>query len=546
MRMFRHLWAHAPGAFLTAALASVVSGSTGALFIVLVDQALRQPDAERTQYAPAFVAVCLTTILSRVLAQVLLYRLAQDAVRRLRRTLVDRFLDTPLRRAEQLGPERLYSALSDDVVTIGNAIPGVPAVCSNTAFAVVAVGYLTSVSPVVALAALGAMVVAVVLYLGFARYGSRRLACARRDQDAMFGLFRAVTSGRAELTLNRDRRRAVAGTRFDDVAGSFRRSTVLGQSIYEGAAGAGQLVFFAFVGLLLFVLAQAAGLSGETLTACVLVLIFVVTNVQGVLVWFPAIGRASVALDAIDRCLAALPPEPGLGEARDLPGPAAAVRLEGVRHVYPGPTGESFELGPVDLELRRGEVLFVTGGNGSGKTTLGKIVTGLYPPQAGRVLVDGTAVGDRERQGYRELFSAIFSDFYLFEELDGLPADDRATRTQHYLERLQIAHKVRLDGGRFSTTALSQGQRKRLALVVAYLEDRPFYLFDEWAADQDPAFRRLFYEELLPELRDRGKGVVVITHDDRYFHLADRLVRLADGHLREGGDRDAVDARSRA
>src|SRR5256885_14002412 len=67
--------------------------------------------------------------------------------------------------------------------------------------------------------------------------------------------------------------------------------------------------------------------------------------------------------------------------------------------------------------------------------------------------------------------------------------------------------------------------------VHAYLEGRPVLVFDEWAADQDPSFRHLFYTELLPELRARGHLLVVISHDDRYFHLADRIVRMEAGRM---------------
>ena len=83
----------------------------------------------------------------------------------------------------------------------------------------------------------------------------------------------------------------------------------------------------------------------------------------------------------------------------------------------------------------------------------------------------------------------------------------------------------------FSTTHLSHGQRQRLALLGAYLEDRPIYVFDEWAANQEPQFRNIFYRQILPELKARGKLAVVISHDDRYFDVADRLIRLTSGVL---------------
>lgn len=206
--------------------------------------------------------------------------------------------------------------------------------------------------------------------------------------------------------------------------------------------------------------------------------------------------------------------------------------LVGLTHHYAREGDERpFRLGPIDLTFRPGEVTFLVGGNGSGKTTLALLLLGLYRPESGRILLDGVPIDDSNREAYRQLFSTVFSDFHLFDSLLGLEQDNLDGVARVYLERLQLDTKVRIEGGSFSTQALSQGQRKRLALLTAYVEDRPFYLFDEWAADQDPLFRKVFYTELLPDLKARGKAVLVITHDDRYFSRADRCVRLDVGRL---------------
>jgi putative ATP-binding cassette transporter len=146
--------------------------------------------------------------------------------------------------------------------------------------------------------------------------------------------------------------------------------------------------------------------------------------------------------------------------------------------------------------------------------------------------LNGKPVDEASREAYRQHFSAIFSDFHLFESLLGIERYQRDERVAALLEALDLGHKVRIVDGRFSTTALSAGQRKRLALLVACLEDRPICVFDEWAADQDTAYREVFYRRVLPELKARGKAVLVITHDDRYFHLADRSFELDAGQLR--------------
>jgi putative ATP-binding cassette transporter len=174
-------------------------------------------------------------------------------------------------------------------------------------------------------------------------------------------------------------------------------------------------------------------------------------------------------------------------------------------------------------------LVFLIGGNGSGKTTLVKILTGLYAPDSGEIRLGTTLITDSNREAYRQSFSALFHDFYLFERLLGLEQPDLDVRSQKYLSLLQLDHKVTTVDGRLSTLDLSQGQRKRLALLVACLEDRPIYVFDEWASDQDPVFKNFFYTEMLPELICRGKTIFAISHDDHYYKTGSRLIKLVDG-----------------
>ncbi|WP_235811852.1 cyclic peptide export ABC transporter, partial [Pseudomonas syringae] len=211
-----------------------------------------------------------------------------------------------------------------------------------------------------------------------------------------------------------------------------------------------------------------------------------------------------------------------------------SIELKGVRMHYQDPhAGSGFSLGPIDLTVQAGELIYIVGGNGCGKSTLAKVLCGLYIPQGGEVLLDGVAISDESRSEYRDLFSAVFSDFHLFNRLIGPDEEDgNPELASKYLETLGLADKIKIEGLGYSTLkALSYGQQKRLALVCAYMEDRPVYVLDEWAADQDPPFKKFFYEELLPDLKRRGKTVLIITHDDQYFQLADRIIKLADGHI---------------
>ncbi len=224
--------------------------------------------------------------------------------------------------------------------------------------------------------------------------------------------------------------------------------------------------------------------------------------------------------------------QPGKGNRGDRrnPPPHPDGRAGGM---MPPPRADEngFALGPISLSLQPGELLFIIGGNGSGKSTLAKLITGLYAPQSGSIELNGKPVTQDNVEWYRQHFSAVFSDFYLFDSYLGFDRDTLDAEVSDYLKQLQLSHKVSVKDGILSTTNLSQGQRKRLALLETYLENRPVYIFDEWASDQEPKFRELFYKQMLPELKRQNKIVIVITHDDRYFHLADHVIKLDYGKI---------------
>ncbi len=204
------------------------------------------------------------------------------------------------------------------------------------------------------------------------------------------------------------------------------------------------------------------------------------------------------------------------------------LRYENISFLYEKGNDGSFGVGPLNIVVNKGDIVFITGGNGSGKSTLLKLITGLYPIQSGQAYLNNTEILIRD---YRRLFAVIFSDYHLFMRLYGMDEVD-SDQAEKLIRLMQLDGKVTLEEKKFSTIDLSAGQKKRLALIIAMLENKPIYIFDEWAADQDPQFRQYFYETLLPSFKAQGKTVIAVTHDDRWFHVADRLVYLEYGQIK--------------
>jgi putative ATP-binding cassette transporter len=520
----------------------VVAGAASVSLLALVHASLSGTEVPSpVRIGLLFAGLCALVTAARVGSLSLLALLGQGLVKDLRLELSRQILATPLARLEALGAPRLLATLTEDINALTQALLFVPALFINGTIVVGSLAYLAWLDLDLFLMLLGAVALGVVSYRLPARLGLRRFAEAREEQDALFGHFRGLTEGIKELKLHRRRRGAFVAL-LEATTEAVRRLRVHAAVVYGAAAAWGHLLFFVVIGVLLFARPPFIGAEGDALVGYTLVLLYMMTPLQMLLDNLPNLGRAEVAVAKIRTLGFTLAPAEGgeLAASGDGDGagraPFRRIELHGVTHTYRREGQElPFQLGPIDFRLEAGELVFLVGGNGSGKTTLAKILVGLYAPEGGEIRLDGRPVGGDGMDGYRQLFTVVFSDFYLFERLLGLEAPALDEDARRYLEELRIAHKVRIEDGALSTTELSQGQRKRLALLTAYLEDRAVYVFDEWAADQDPVFKEVFYREILNRLRHRGKAVVVITHDDRYFPLADRIVKLEDGQVEYDG-----------
>lgn len=511
----------------------IVGGAASTALLTLINGMLADPGRSGAAAWWPFAAFCVLLPVSRFASQVMLIRLVQGTASDLRLRLSQKILSAPLHRLEKLGAPRMLASLTEDVQTLTTALTNVPVMFLHGTVVVSCLAYMGWLSTRLFGIVLVTVVVGILSYQLPLVGALRHFRQSRVTWDVLFGHFRGLIEGAKELRLHQPRRQAFLDRQLRPTVAELRDHNVAGGAIYALANCWGQVLFFILIGAVLFVAPRMGGVSQPVLTGYTLAILYMLTPLDVLMNQLAAVGRGAIAARAVEELGEALGGDPREGE----PPPAASpgwrtVEMVGVTHRFHRENeDEVFTLGPIDLTLRPGELVFVVGGNGSGKTTFAKLLTALYAPESGEIRLDGRRVGPDGTDAYRQLFSAVFSDFFLFEVLLGLDGERLDDSARAYLARLHLDRKVRVQDGALSTTALSQGQRKRLALLTAYLEDRPVYLFDEWAADQDPQFKEVFYEQILPELKARGKAVVVITHDDRYYGVADRIVRLDYGRI---------------
>jgi putative pyoverdin transport system ATP-binding/permease protein len=534
MTLFRFLFRSCRGLMAWTLITSVVSGACNAALVGLVSSALTRTTLATRVFIWAFIALGLGKVVSNLVSQVVLARFSQGTIARLRRELISKILGVPLRQLEEIGSARILVGLTDDIFNITQALLAIPVVAVNVAILLGGAAYLAWLSWKILAS------VAILILLGGVGYrlmvqrAFRFLTYARAEEDRLFGYFRALTEGIKELKLHRNRRSAFYRN-IHDTTETYQEHNVAAETCFIAAQNWNHLLYFALIGVILFVVPRFAVITRETLTGYVVTSLYLMGPLAGVMTSFSLFGRAGVALEKVQELGVSLAEHASEGcsfEQADTEVSFSRLEFQGIVHSYHREAEDShFVLGPIDLSFQPGELVFLVGGNGSGKSTLAKIIAGLYAPEAGEVHLDGQLINDKNRDRYRQLFSAVFADFYLFDNFLGLSNANLDTQAEEYLSLLHLQHKVKVRNGSLSTTAVSQGQRKRLALLTAYLENRPFYLFDEWAADQDPYFKNIFYTQLLPELKARGKTVLVISHDDKYFDVADRIIKLDYGKL---------------
>ena len=519
--------------------ASIVLGMIGGLSVTVllatINNALHSDEGLTRTVVMIFAGLCVLALLTTILSDIGTNYVGQHIIAKLRKELGEKVLSAPIDQIERYRSHRLIPVLTHDVDTISDfAFAFAPLAISMTV-TLGCLGYLAMLSWPMFLMMLVAIAIGTTIQAIARAKGMRGFYAARDSEDELQKHYNAIAEGAKELRIHRPRRQRMFVAGIQKTAEKICDTQIKSINTFVIAKSFGSMLFFVVIGMALAL--QSFWPSGDkaVMSGFVLVLLYMKGPLEHLVSTLPIISRAQIAFRRIAELSEQFSsPEPHLllEDHGKKPGVVNSLELNNVRYAFPPVEGsEPFRLGPVNLRIEQGDIVFIVGENGCGKTTLIKLLLGLYAPTEGEIRVNDQPITALNRDDYRQNFTTIFADYYLFDDLiqgdREVPQD--ATR---YLERLEIAHKVSVRDGAFSTTDLSTGQRKRLALVNAWLEERPVLVFDEWAADQDPTFRRIFYTELLPDLKRLGKTIIVISHDDRYFDVADQLVRMEAGKVK--------------
>lgn len=538
MELLLVVWRQYRWPFLSVMALSLASAALGIGLIAFINQRLIENVDISLAVLPEFLGLLLLLMAVTLASQLALTTLGHHFVFRLRGEFIKRILDTPVERVEQLGSASLLAGLTSDIRNITIAFVRLPELVQGIILAIGCAWYLAVLSP--KMLVVTTVWVAITIWGGFVLVARvyRHLAILRETEDKLYNNYQTVLEGRKELALNRERAEHIFDKVYQPDAKAYRHHIVRADTFHLSAVNWSNIMMLGAIGLV-FWMANSLGWADTNVAATFsLTLLFLRTPLLSAVGALPTLLTAQVAFNKLNKFhLAPYQPEFAHPQPR---APWQTLELRNVEFRY---GDNSFAVGPINLTIHRGELLFLIGGNGSGKSTLAMLLTGLYQPVSGEILLDGQPISANNMDEYRKHFSAVFTDVWLFDQLLGPQGQAaRPELVEQWLERLKMSSKLELDNGKILNLKLSKGQKKRVALLLALAEERDIILLDEWAADQDPHFRRDFYQVLLPLMQQMGKTIFAISHDDHYFIHADRLLEMRNGQLSEltGDERDSA------
>ena len=459
--------------------------------------------------------------------------IVEDIVERIRYRILEKIRGTELLAFENMDAGRIFSTLSTDAITISMSAAIAINACSSLVMLLFIVILIGSLSIHALMLTMGMILLAVVFYLRKSKDVANQLIAASIKENAFYDNLSGVLNGFKEFKLNRAKADDFYKRELSEVIEETSKLRVVAGKSLNQSVLIGQTFLFFTIAALLFILPTVKPSDIPIIGILVPVILFSAGPIGEIVAAIPAISKAQASIynirgleDLIDSSISQAEQE--AEQVAINPVKYEKIEMKNISFQYPKNGSRPFTIQPFDFEITPGEIVFVVGGNGSGKSTFLKLLTGLYRSETGTVMLNSSPVEQKNIADYRNLFSPIFTDFYLFKRILGIK-DIELKPTQQMLEKFELAGKTEISNGVISDINLSTGQKKRLALIIATLDDRPICIFDEWAADQDPVFRKYFYDSILPELKKSGKTVVAVTHDDHYFDRADRIYEMDYG-----------------
>ncbi len=521
-------------------ISAVLSALSTTAILALVTYAAQKIDYTKAKFVDLPIAgmfvVCV--IIYVVSDSQMIARFAADieqAIDYLRMRLINRVRHADLWKLEHFGQTRLFGSITQSCKVISSNSQYLAMASRSIILTVTILLYIATVSILSFFLLTCLLVAAAMVYykLGLSVEKCQKNLAA--DESKLFECVSDLLDGFKEQRLSSAHSRAL-GEDFGMLSSHTvtARSELHRQSWQQFVFG--ETMFHFMLGLVVFIVPLYSPSVSKELVKISAAIMFMIAPIFGLMQSLSVLRAATAAADrmmVLDEELIALEEQGSHSEPDSIPENFSEIRMANIEFSFPSQSGEKpFAIGPLNVGIKRGEMIFVTGGNGSGKSTFIKLLTGLYHPSRGLLTIDHKVISSDMLASYRALIAPVFSDFHLFSQLFGIETIDQLT-AEDLLNWMEMAHITGIKENRFARTNLSTGQRKRLALVAALLEKKPILILDEWAADQDSFFRKKFYHELLPELRRRGLTIVAVTHDDRYFDAADRILHLEEGRITE-------------
>lgn len=520
---------------------SAVSGFANAAILAIINQAARTAGVNNLnlRYFLMFVVAMALYIVCLRYSSREMSRLMIEVVHRIRIRVTGKVQSSELAILEAIGKNRVVSAITQESTTIADSGGVIIGGLQAAIVVVFASFYIAFLSLPAFFLTLLTSVLGVMIVLQ-SRALSRQWMKATKSKEVEFLNYTTdAIDGFKETKLNAKRSNDLKAD-LHNCSTEITKLRIKTENLATGNTILAQSTFYVLIASVVFLLPLLIPTYTAVIIEITTAILFIIGPLRliiGLVPYFAMCDEATRAIvrleQALDEGHAGSPNGNGNGPAVVQPALVSefhALALDEIRFAYKHNDSELFAIGPVSFSVSAGEIVFIIGGNGSGKSTLLKVLAGLYPPDAGRILVDGVPVASVDIQSYRELFAAVFADFHLFQRLYGLLGTDERV-VSDLLVQMQLQSKVGVVNDRFTTLDLSTGQRKRLALIVSLLDRRPLLIFDELAADQDPEFRQFLYEGLLPQLKAQGTTVIAATHDDRYFHVADKVIKMEYGKV---------------